>query len=222
MRNETGFLKKIHYLAVEGCIGAGKTSFCQILAARLNARLELENVEENPFIREFYQDRERYAFQTQIFFLLSRYRQQVEISQKDLFYDLTVTDYMFAKDRIFANINLSDKELVLYEKVAGTLEAAIPKPDFVIYLQASTDRLLKNIGQRGRDFESAMDRDYLDGLNESYNHFFFNYTEAPVLIVDASEIDFIHNTEDLDEILRELDRGAQGTRFFKPLKHAKR
>lgn len=217
MKKEPGFLKRIHYLAVEGCIGVGKTSFCNILASRLNAKLVLEDVQDNPFIQHFYKDRRRYAFQAQLYFLLSRYRQQAEISQKDLFYDLTITDYMFARDRIFATMNLEDSELQLYERVAEVLEQVIPRPDFVIYLQASTERLLKNIRQRGRNFEADVDPDYINGLNETYNHFFFNYTDAPVLIVDATEIDFIRRSEDLDEILRELDRGGTGTRFFKPL-----
>lgn len=222
MKTQAGFLKQIHYLAVEGSIGAGKTSFCEILSTRLNAKLMLEESEANPFLKEFYKDRERYSFQTQIFYLLARYRQQLEIAQKDLFYDLVVSDYIFAKDRIFANLNLSDKELTLYEKVADVLEKSVVKPDFVIYLQATTERLMKNIRSRGREYESAMDADYLNSLNESYNHFFFNYTDAPVLIVESSDIDFIHNPEDLDEILRELDRGGKGTRFFKPLSHPKK
>ena len=222
MKSQGGFLKQIHYLAVEGSIGAGKTSFCRILSSRLNARLVLEESEANPFLKEFYRDRERYSFQTQIFYLLARYRQQLEIAQKDLFFDLSVSDYIFARDRIFANLNLSDKELALYEKVADVLEKSVIRPDFVIYLQASTERLLKNIRTRNRDYEAGIDFDYLNSLNESYNHFFFNYTDAPVLIVDASEIDFIHNPDDLDEILRELDKGGKGTRFFKPLSHDKR
>ena len=219
MKREGGFLKQIHYLAVEGCVGAGKTSFCNILATKLNARLIMEDVAENPFIGDFYKDRARYAFQAQIFFLLSRYRQQLEITQKDLFYNLVVSDYMFARDRIFASMNLNDQELSLYESVAEVLEKTIPKPDFIIYLQATTDRLLKNIRQRGRKYEEMFDPEYLAALNEAYNHFFFNYTDAPVLIVDASDIDFIRSAEDLDEILREVDKGAKGTRFLKPLSH---
>ncbi|MFH0922310.1 MAG: deoxynucleoside kinase [Fibrobacterota bacterium] len=221
-KKDGGFLSQIHYLAVEGCIGAGKTSFCQILAERLNARTILEQIEENPFIENFYRNKRQYAFQVQLFFLLSRYRQQTEIPQKDLFYERTVSDYMFAKDRIFANLNLSDEELSLYEMVADVLETNIPKPDYIIYLQSSTERLLKNIKQRKRKFETGIDPEYLNSLNESYNHFFFNYTDAPVLIIDASDIDFIKNAEDLDEILRELDRGGKGTRFFKPLAHSKK
>ncbi|OGS37315.1 MAG: deoxyadenosine kinase [Elusimicrobia bacterium RIFOXYB2_FULL_49_7] len=212
-------MKNIHHLAVEGNIGVGKTSFCQILSSRLNAQLVLEEHETNPFLKDFYGDRERYAFQTQMFYLLARYRQQSEIAQKDLFHQLVVSDYIFSKDRIFANLTLSDQELTLYEKVADVLEKSLLKPDFVIYLQATTERLFKNIRERNRDYETGLDIDYLNLLNESYNHFFFNYTEAPILIVDATEIDFIHNPNDLDEILRELDRGGKGTRFFKPLSH---
>jgi len=216
-KKEGGFLKQIHYLVVEGCIGVGKTSFCNILAQKLNAKLVLENVEDNPFIQNFYKDKERFAFQAQIFFLLSRYRQQAEIAQKDMFYNLVVSDYVFAKDRIFAGLNLNDNELALYDRVADALEPAVPKPDYIIYLQATTDRLLSNIRQRGRKYESPISQDYLNTLNEAYNHFFINYSDVPVLIVDASDIDFVHRSDDLDEILRELDRGGKGTRFIKPL-----
>lgn len=219
MKREGGFLKQIHYLAVEGCIGAGKTSFCNILSAKLNARLVMEDVSENPFIENFYKDRSRFAFQAQIYFLLSRYRQQLEIGQKDLFHDLVISDYMFSRDRIFASMNLTDKELSLYESVASVLEKTIPKPDFIIYLQSTTERLLKNIRERNRKYEDGFDGEYLSNLNEAYNHFFFNYSDAPVLIVDATDIDFIKNAEDLDEILRELDKGGKGTRFLKPLAH---
>lgn len=218
----SGFLKQIHYLAVEGNIGVGKTTFCNILAARLNARLVLEDSEGNPFLKDFYRDRDKFAFQAQIFYLIQRVKQLEEFSQRDLFYDLIISDYMFSKDRIFANLNLNDKELSLYEKVADALETTVPKPDFVIYLQASTERLMQNILGRSRDYESPIDKEYINGLNESYNHFFFNYTDAPVLIIDASDIDFIKNTEDLEEILRELDKGAKGTRYFKPLSHQKK
>jgi len=222
MKREGGFLKHIHYLAVEGCIGAGKTSFCNILAAKLNARLIKEDVAENPFIDKFYRNRQRYAFQAQIFFLLSRYRQQQEVAQKDLFYNLVISDYMFARDRIFASFNLSEEELSLYQNVADVLEKTTQKPDFVIYLQSTTERLLKNIHQRNRKYEVGFDQEYLANLNEAYSHFFFNYTDAPVLIIDASDIDFIRNPEDLDEILREIDKGAKGTRFFKPLPHGEK
>ncbi|OGJ84218.1 MAG: deoxyadenosine kinase [Candidatus Raymondbacteria bacterium RifOxyA12_full_50_37] len=222
MKQQGDFLKQIHYLAVEGAIGAGKTSFASLLAARLTAKLILEEVEENPFIQKFYNDRGRYAFQTQLFFLLSRYRQQLEIGQKDLFHQIVVSDYMFAKDRIFANLNLNENEFSLYDRVAEILETHIPKPDFIIYLQATGKRLLKNVRERNRTYESSLEPEYIESVNEAYNHFFFNYTDAPVLIVDATEIDFVRNAEEFDEILKELNKGGKGTRYFKPLTHVKK
>jgi len=216
MNREGGFLKHVHYLVVEGVVGVGKTSFCHILETYLNAKLVLEEAEENPFMGDFYRERTESAFKVQMWFLLSRYAQLSEISQKDLFHDMYISDYMWEKDRMFANLNLDDSELAIYEKVEKTLERELPRPDFIIYLQASTERLLKNIRERDRPYEREVNFEYIEQLNESYNHFFFNYTDAPVLIIDASDIDFMKNPNELNEILKELNKGTNGTRFFKP------
>lgn len=211
-------MKQLYYLAIEGVIGVGKTSLARLLAERLNARLVLEEFEENPFLRDFYQDRRRYAFQTQVFFLLSRFRQQQKLNQTNLFHQLLITDYTFQKDRLFAYLNLSEDELALYDQLAKILEPRVPVPDLVIYLQADTDRLLYNIRQRGRDFESGITREYIEALNQVYNEYFFNYDRSPLLIVNATEIDFVHNPRDLEELLQTLRKPISGRKFYNPLR----
>lgn len=197
---------EIRHIAIEGVIGAGKTTLARMLSEKLGARLVLERFEENPFLPKFYEDPERYAFQTQIFFLLSRYRQQQELFQADLFHSHVITDYIFEKDKIFAYLTLQDEELKLYESLLGSIEKNIPQPDLVIYLQSSVDRLMKNIRIRGREMEESMSDDYIKELNEAYNYFFFRYKAAPLLIVRSTDIDFVNKKADfrdlLDQILR--------------------
>ena len=196
----------IRYLAIEGVIGAGKTSLARMISERMNARLVLEKFEENPFLERFYQDPDHYAFQTQIFFLLSRYKQQKELFQADLFHSALVTDYIFEKDKIFAYLNLQDDELKLYETLVGSIEKTVPTPDLVVYLQSSVERLLSNIRSRGRRFEQNMSEEYIKDLNEAYNYFFFRFKNAPLLIVNATEIDFVNDKEDFDELYAEIMR----------------
>jgi deoxyadenosine/deoxycytidine kinase len=208
----------INYLCVEGVIGAGKTSFCNLLAQEFSARQVLETAEENPFLEEFYRNRRSYAFQTQMWFLVSRYKQLSEtIAQQDLFHPLTVSDYIFAKDRIFASVNLDEEELILYEHVAGVMVKNIPPPDLVIYLQTSTGVLLQRIERRGRSFEFNMDPRYIDLLNEAYNHFFFHYNETPLLIVNTNELDFVNVKEDFSELIGQIMQMNRGTRFYQPM-----
>ncbi len=204
-----------YYIAIEGVIGVGKTSLAKILSNKLNSRLILEKFEENPFLSDFYGDRQRYAFQTQLFFLLSRYRQQLEFGQTDVFHRSIVTDYIFAKDRLFAYINLDEKELHLYDQLYSILAKEINKPDLVIYLQADTERLLKNIDHRGRSYEKGMDRDYIESLNQFYNQFFFHYNETPLLIINTTEIDFVNNKSDLEEIMKYIQQPPLGTKYYK-------
>lgn len=211
-------MKNLYYIAIEGVIGVGKTSLAKLLSERLNAKLVTERFEENPFLEDFYQDRERYAFQAQLWFLLSRYRQQQDLQQVDLFHRLLVTDYMFVKDRLFAFINLDDKELALYEKIADLLERDIPNPDLVIYLQADTDRLMKNIQQRGRPYEDPITPDYIDSLNQVYNQYFLQYNKSPLLIINATEIDFVHNSDDLEDLIQTIRQPITGTKFYNPSK----
>ena len=205
------------YIVVEGVIGVGKTSLARLLSERLKARLVLEEVEENPFLRDFYRDRERYAFQTQMHFLFSRYQQQRNLRQMELFSERLVSDYLFSKDRIFASLNLSDRELALYEKMVGWLELDVMKPDVVVYLQAHPDTLLERIARRGRPYEKDMEREYLRQLNEAYNHFFFHYLEAPLLVVNTNGIDFVNNPDDFSDLEHRILSHRQGTVYYAPL-----
>ena len=204
------------YMVVEGVIGVGKTSLSKLLAARTGASLNFEVVEENPFLGKFYQDRAGYAFQTQIFFLLSRYRQQQNLLQPDLFAGSIVSDYLFAKDRIFANLNLSDDELTLYSQMANILEQRILKPELVIYLQASTDVLMSRIRMRGRAFERNMNREYIDALNSAYSYYFHHYRETPLLVVNTNDFDFVNVPGDFEMLYDQIRETFQGTRFFAP------
>jgi len=211
-------MRNLYYVAIEGVIGVGKTSLAKLLSERLKAKLVLEQFEENPFLPDFYRDRDRFAFQTQLWFLLSRYRQQMELQQVDLFHRLLITDYMFVKDRLFAFVNLNDKELSLYERIADLLERDVPKPDLVIYLQADTERLMKNIRQRARSFETPITDEYIDQLNQVYNQYFLQYNQGPLLIINATEIDFVHNPDDLDELIQNIRQPITGTKFYNPSK----
>lgn len=205
------------YIAIEGVIGVGKTSLARILSENLNGRLILENHDENPFLAQFYKDQRHYAFQTQLFFLLSRFRQQQELPEPDFFHSTLISDYIFPKDRIFAYINLSEAELTLYEKVMALMEVRVRKPDIVVYLQSSTERLMKNIRLRSRPYERDMSEEYIRTLNEGYNHFFFNYDESPLLIVNTTQLDFVNNPNHLAAITAEIEREQLGTRYFNPV-----
>jgi deoxyadenosine/deoxycytidine kinase len=178
------------YIAVEGPIGVGKTTLARQLRDYFKGRLVQELAEDNPFLPDFYKNRTRYAFHTQIFFLMSRFRQQEEFASYDLFSETVVSDYLFAKDRIFAGINLSDRELALYDRVATVLEQNIVWPDLVIYLTAPVEILSERIKRRGRGFEKGFDRAYLEELCESYSNFFFHYNRTPLLVVKTDKSDF--------------------------------
>jgi deoxyguanosine kinase len=204
------------YIVVEGVIGVGKTSLTKLLATKTSGRLNLEVVEENPFLSDFYQDRSAFAFQTQIFFLLSRYRQQQNLFQHDMFSATLISDYLFAKDRIFANLNLSDDELVLYNQLASILEQRVLKPDLVIYLQARTSVLMKRIRWRGRTFEQDMDEGYLEALNTAYSYFFHHYKDAPLLVVNTDNLDFVNVPGDFDLLYSQITEKFNGTRYFAP------
>ena len=209
---------EIHYIAIEGVIGVGKTTLARMLSDKLGARLVLENFEENPFLPNFYEDPEHYAFQTQIFFLLSRYRQQQELFQADLFHSHIVSDYIFEKDKIFAYLTLRDDELKLYENLLATIEKTIPPPDLVIYLQSSNDRLMANIKKRGREIEKHMSDVYIKELNEAYNYFFFRYKSTPLLIVKATDIDFVNNPEHFEDLLTQILRPNKApVEYYSPL-----
>ena len=201
---------KSKFIVVEGAIGVGKTSLVLLLSKRFNANYNLEIVEENPFLSKFYNDIERYAFQTQIFFLLSRYKQQVELSQQDLFKQLVFSDYLFDKDRIFAHLNLTGNEFSMYERLYGIMVKDIPKPDLIIYLQASTEMLLKRIALRDRPFERKISYEYMRRLNLAYEDFFSypnNFKKATLIKIDTNELDFVGKSKDLEYIISEIYKG---------------
>ena len=206
------------YIVIEGVIGAGKTSLARMLSERMQAKLVLEEVEENPFLKDFYRDRARFAFQTQMHFLFSRFQQQRGLRQMELFAgERLVSDYLFQKDRIFAGLNLSERELGLYDRLVGWLELDVMKPDVVVYLQANPDTLMMRIARRGRPFERDMSRDYIRQLNDAYNHFFFHYLEAPLLVVNTNTIDFVNNPEDFEDLMRRILVHRQGTTYYAPI-----
>jgi deoxyguanosine kinase len=206
----------ISIIAVEGNIGVGKTSLARMLVKKLGGRLIEERVDDNPFLDRFYEDMGAYAFQTQLVFLLNRYRQQLMLAQKDLFDELTVIDYIFARDNIFAHINLSDDELVLYERIASELQHKMITSDLVIYLQASSDVLFERIRLRGKPFERTISRDYLNVLNEAFNHFFFNYSEAPLLVVNTDEMDFVGDEKQFQDLVKRISEPVIGTEYYVP------
>lgn len=209
------------YIVIEGVIGAGKTSLARMLSERLSAKLVLEEVEENPFLKDFYKDRARFGFQTQMHFLFSRYQQQRDMKQTDLFSDKMISDYLFQKDRIFASLNLVDREMALYDRLMAWLELDVVKPDVAVYLQAHPDTLLERISKRARPFEKDMDRDYIRQLNEAYNHFFFHYTETPLLVVDTNAIDFVNQPDDYEDLVKRILSHRQGTVYYRPMEKGK-
>jgi deoxyadenosine/deoxycytidine kinase len=203
-------------IVLEGVIGVGKTSLARLLARDLDARLNLEVVEDNPFLERFYDDPRRHAFATQIFFLLSRYRQQQEFFQQDLFQRRVISDYLFAKDRIFANLTLADAELQLYDRVASELQGRVPVPDLVVFLQASVDVLMSRITLRGRAYERDISRAYIESLCDAYNHFFFHYDESPLLVVNTNDIDFVHSRAHYEDLRRHVQTPFAGVQYYTP------
>jgi len=195
---------RFDFIAIEGVIGAGKTTLAKLFSERHNARLVLEEFEENPFLPKFYEDRERYAFQTQLTFLASRFKQQKKMTNRELFDDFVISDYIFEKDRIFARLNLDDDELSLYDNIYSIMTGISAKPDLVIYLQNSVDRLMQNIEMRGRDYEKHITEDYLKELSDSYNQFFYRYNKSPLIIVNATEIDFVQNPNHLSYLEEQI------------------
>lgn len=205
------------YIAIEGPIGVGKSSLATILAQKYASRLVKEEVAGNPFLERFYENPRKFAFQTQLFFLLSRYRQQRELAQGDLFEGGLVCDYILAKDKIFALINLEDDEISLYESIYKLLVSTLPKPDLVIYLQARPEVLLSRVRKRGIAYERNISLDYLRTLSDAYNEYFFHYNETPLLVVNTSEIDFVESPRDLEHLVREVKSVKRGTQHYIPL-----
>lgn len=207
---------KFRSIAVEGPIGVGKTSFVELLARKFDAHRVLEQI-ENPFLDAFYQDRTGAAFQAQLFFLLSRYRQLQDLVQRDLFSQITLLDYIFPKDKIFAYLNLDDSELLIYDKLYAMLEPQTPKPDLVIYLQAETERLVERIQGRKRAYEAEISEAYVNEVNKAYNYYFFHYSATPLLVIDTTSIDFVHHEEHLDELVDQIRKMERGVQYYRPL-----
>ncbi|MCX6549841.1 MAG: deoxynucleoside kinase [Acidobacteria bacterium] len=206
------------YLAIEGPVGAGKTALAERLAIRGDASAILEDG-DNPFLADFYQDKPGAAFQTQLFFLLNRHRQLAGVRQTDLFSQVTICDYLFDRDRIYAYLNLDDNELYIYQRLYDLLSREVPQPDLVVYLQAPTDLLVKRLRERGRDPEYAahrLDPAYVKELNEAYQHFFFQYTSTPLLVVETSQIDFGRSDEAVDDLVRQITAMGRGTQYYVP------
>jgi deoxyguanosine kinase len=210
-------MQKARYIVLEGPIGVGKTSLASRLAEEFEARTLFENVEENPFLQEFYHDRKKNAFKTQLYFLLSRYQQQVDLVQTDLFQKTAVGDYLFAKDRIFARLNLDRDELYLYDELYRILIPRIPKPDLVIYLSADIEILKKRIRGRAKPYEKSLDMSYLSRVVSAYNDFFFQYDETPLLVISTTNIDFVSRDSDFRQLVKEIREFKTGTQYFVPL-----
>jgi len=210
----------LDYVVVEGPIGVGKTSLCQRLADALGNEVLLEQPEQNPFLERFYQSRKQYALPAQLFFLFQRARQIAELKQGDMFRPGCVADFMLEKDRLFARANLDDDELRLYEQVYGQLQLDLPKPDLVLYLQAPADVLAERIRRRGNEYEQPVEQEYLNIMVDAYTRFFYQYTDAPLLIVNAAEINLVDDDNDFQALLDHIRTLKSGRHFFNPLPSA--
>src|SRR5499427_10674829 len=210
---------KLRHVAIDGPIGVGRTALVDLLARRFHGTQILEDV-ENPFLADFYRRRKGAAFQTQLFFLLSRYQQQMEIAQIDLFTTLVVADYHFPKDKIFACLNLDDSELLIYDKLYQLLADTVPKPDLVIYLQGSLETCLKRIKRRIKANEKGITPEYVAQLIEAYNYYFYHYEETPLLVVDTNEIDFVNRPADFDDLVAQIQKARKGVQYYVPAGHA--
>jgi deoxyadenosine/deoxycytidine kinase len=207
---------QFRYIAVEGPIGAGKRALAERLGGRLDASLVLDEA-ENPFLADFYADRPGAALQAQLFYLLNRHRQQTALRQADLFSQMTISDYLFDRDKIFAYLNLDDNELFIYQRLYDLLAADVPQPDLVVYLQAPTDVLLRRVrAARGEPGAIDPDAGYLKELNEAYHHFFFHYNATPLLVVETSDFDSETSDEALDDLIRQITSMGSGTRYYVP------
>lgn len=214
---EVALRDDLRYVVIEGVIGAGKTSLAKLLAERFNGKLVLEEFEENPFLGKFYENPKRWGFHTQLSFLASRFQQQRTVHDRSLFHQIVISDYLFEKDRIFAHLNLKDEELQLYETLFRQMQISTPRPDLVVYLQSSPDRLMQNIKKRERSIERQMSRKYIEELNEAYNYYFFRFDRSPLLIINSSNIDFVENPDDLEELVRQIvSVDHPGTTYFNP------
>ena len=204
------------YIAIDGPIGVGKTTLVDLLVHRFEAVKMLEDV-TNPFLPSFYEDRPGSAFQTELYFMLSRFKQQQDLQQQGLFERLVVADYTFPKNRLFAYLNLTDDELLLFDKLYLLLEPQVPVPDLVIHLTADLPTCMKRIHRRNRDFEKNLAKDYMAELIDAYNHYYHYYTRSPLLVVDTRQLNFPTRPEDFEELIRRLQKPVKGTEYFVPM-----
>jgi deoxyadenosine/deoxycytidine kinase len=204
------------YIAIEGPIGVGKTALAKRLAESLSADLVLEEIDENPFLERFYRDGRSAALPAQMFFLFARARQIEDLRQSDLFSNVRISDYLFTRDRLFAELNLDPEELKLYDQIAENLAIDAPVPDLVIYLQASVDALLQRLMRRNSHYDRFVDRAYLEKLTDAYARFFHEYDDGPLLIVNASQIDPVNNDADYEQLFQQIERTTGGRHFFNP------
>ncbi len=204
------------YIAIEGPIGVGKTALAKRLAESLSADLVLEEVEENPFLERFYRDGRSAALPAQMFFLFARARQIEDLRQSDLFSSVRISDYLFTRDRLFAELNLDPEELKLYDQIVDNLAVDPPVPDLVIYLQASVDALMQRLARRNSNYDRFVDRSYLERLTDAYARFFHEYDDGPLLIVNASAIDPVNNAADYEQLFQQIERTTGGRHFFNP------
>lgn len=205
-----------NYIAIEGVIGAGKTTLSRMLSRELKAELLLDDAMNNPFLTDFYKNHKRYAFSVQLFYLLTRYQQQQTLLMRDLFAQRIIADYTFARDKVFASVNLSERELILYKKLMPLLSSEIPKPDLTIYLQTSTPVLLERIKKRNVSIEKTIDAEYLEKLNDAFNHYFFHYEESPLLVVKTDDIDFVENQDDFKNLVDIIGKPLTGKKYYVP------
>ena len=214
----TSLPESLRYVAVEGAMGLGKTALAHLLAKRFNARLILESFDENPFLERFYRDPPKWAFQAQIVFLTSRYRQQRTMRSLDLFHQGIVADYAFDKDRVFAELNLEGNDLDLYEMLYAQMEPGTPRPDLVVFLQGSVERSLEVIRRRGRSYEASIDYGFLAALHHAYTEYFFRYTKSPLLIVNTDDIDCVGNPGDFEELVLHVTKPKHyGITYLRPI-----
>ena len=210
-------MSESRYIAIEGPIGVGKTALARRLAERMDAELVLEEVDENPFLERFYRDGRSAALPAQMFFLFARARQIGDLRQSDLFSTTRISDYLFTRDRLFAELNLDREELKLYDQIVENLDVDPPLPDLVIYLQASVDALLQRLARRNASYDRFVDRGYLEKLTDAYARFFHGYDEGPLLIVNASQLDPVNNDADFEQLFRQIERTTGGRHFFNPV-----
>ncbi|MDX8387258.1 MAG: deoxynucleoside kinase [Ghiorsea sp.] len=207
-------MMQLKHIAIEGGIGVGKTTLAKGLGKKLQANLLLEAPEENPFLEAFYQDPERHGLSVQLSFLFTRLKQWQQLNQQDLFHSLFISDYLFAKDRLFAMTNLTDAEFILYDQVAQVVAVNLPRPDMVVYLQSTPEIALQRVRQRNTSAERSISLDYLKKVTDTYDKFFFHYQETPLLVVQTDRINFAEHPEALDMLIERIRHKSPGTEFW--------